>query len=295
MGYHAAGSPYARRRASAVCCSRPGEPGRGAGQAPPVGAGRGRCSTSRTPYPPRPRSRPGRSWPGRRRSCGTGTPAWPCTCGSTPCPASGSPTTWPRPSCPGIAGVVVPKLESAEQVTTVADRPRRARPRRPHDRRRPGDRRGRGPGRGGPGRLPGPRRLLRGRGLRRRPGRRAHDRGHRGPLRPVPGGPRRPPHRDPGRRPGGHRPDRRGRTSGPTPPSAARSATGASSASTPPRWPGPTRPSPRRPTSSTGPAACSTAYDTAVAAGSAAIAFEGQMVDEPLARQARTLLDSATD
>lgn len=37
------------------------------------------------------------------------------------------------------------------------------------------------------------------------------------------------------------------------------------------------------------------AYDTAVASGSAAIAFEGQMVDEPLARQARTLLDSASD
>ena len=37
------------------------------------------------------------------------------------------------------------------------------------------------------------------------------------------------------------------------------------------------------------------AYDTAAAAGSAAIAFEGQMVDEPLARQARTLLDSAAD
>ena len=37
------------------------------------------------------------------------------------------------------------------------------------------------------------------------------------------------------------------------------------------------------------------AYDRAVAAGSAAIAFEGQMVDEPLARQARTLLDSASD
>jgi len=37
------------------------------------------------------------------------------------------------------------------------------------------------------------------------------------------------------------------------------------------------------------------AYDSAVAAGSAAISFEGQMVDEPLARQARTLLDSATD
>ena len=35
------------------------------------------------------------------------------------------------------------------------------------------------------------------------------------------------------------------------------------------------------------------AYDAAVADGSAAIAFEGQMVDEPLARQARTLLDSA--
>ena len=35
------------------------------------------------------------------------------------------------------------------------------------------------------------------------------------------------------------------------------------------------------------------AYEAAVAAGSAAIAFEGQMVDEPLARQARTLLDSA--
>ncbi len=37
------------------------------------------------------------------------------------------------------------------------------------------------------------------------------------------------------------------------------------------------------------------AYDEAAAAGSAAIAFEGQMVDEPLARQARTLLDSAAD
>lgn len=37
------------------------------------------------------------------------------------------------------------------------------------------------------------------------------------------------------------------------------------------------------------------AYDAAVAAGFAAIAFDGQMVDEPLARQARTLLDSATD
>ena len=35
------------------------------------------------------------------------------------------------------------------------------------------------------------------------------------------------------------------------------------------------------------------AYDAAVADGSAAIAFEGQMVDEPLARQARTLVDSA--
>jgi citrate lyase subunit beta / citryl-CoA lyase len=35
------------------------------------------------------------------------------------------------------------------------------------------------------------------------------------------------------------------------------------------------------------------AYDAAVAEGSAAIAFEGQMVDEPLARQARTLVDSA--
>ena len=33
------------------------------------------------------------------------------------------------------------------------------------------------------------------------------------------------------------------------------------------------------------------AYDRAVAAGTAAIAFEGQMVDEPLARQARSLLD----
>jgi len=37
------------------------------------------------------------------------------------------------------------------------------------------------------------------------------------------------------------------------------------------------------------------AYDDAVATGSAAIAFEGQMVDEPLARQARTLLDSAQE
>ncbi len=36
------------------------------------------------------------------------------------------------------------------------------------------------------------------------------------------------------------------------------------------------------------------AYDEANAAGSAAIAFEGQMVDEPLARQAQALLDAAT-
>jgi citrate lyase subunit beta/citryl-CoA lyase len=35
------------------------------------------------------------------------------------------------------------------------------------------------------------------------------------------------------------------------------------------------------------------AYDDAVAAGEAAIAFEGQMVDEPLARQARAVLDAA--
>ena len=36
------------------------------------------------------------------------------------------------------------------------------------------------------------------------------------------------------------------------------------------------------------------AYEEANAAGSAAIAFEGQMVDEPLARQAQALLDAAT-
>ena len=35
------------------------------------------------------------------------------------------------------------------------------------------------------------------------------------------------------------------------------------------------------------------AYEEAKASGSAAIAFEGQMVDEPLARQARALLDAA--
>jgi citrate lyase subunit beta / citryl-CoA lyase len=35
------------------------------------------------------------------------------------------------------------------------------------------------------------------------------------------------------------------------------------------------------------------AYDEAVAAGDAAIAFEGQMVDEPLARQARAVLEAA--
>jgi citrate lyase subunit beta/citryl-CoA lyase len=35
------------------------------------------------------------------------------------------------------------------------------------------------------------------------------------------------------------------------------------------------------------------AYDQAKAAGTAAIAFEGQMVDEPLARQAQALLDAA--
>ena len=75
---------------------------------------------------------------------------------------------------PGIAGVVVPKLESAEQVTEVANALDELGLDRPRDRRRPGDRRGGGPGRGGPGRLPGPRRLLRGRGLRGRPGRGAH-------------------------------------------------------------------------------------------------------------------------
>ena len=37
------------------------------------------------------------------------------------------------------------------------------------------------------------------------------------------------------------------------------------------------------------------AYQRASASGVAAIDFEGQMVDEPLAHQARTLLDSATD
>jgi citrate lyase subunit beta/citryl-CoA lyase len=37
------------------------------------------------------------------------------------------------------------------------------------------------------------------------------------------------------------------------------------------------------------------AYDDAVAAGRAAIAFEGQMVDEPLAARARALLAAATD
>ena len=35
------------------------------------------------------------------------------------------------------------------------------------------------------------------------------------------------------------------------------------------------------------------AYDAAAATGEAAIAFEGQMVDEPLARQARAVLDAA--
>jgi citrate lyase subunit beta/citryl-CoA lyase len=38
-----------------------------------------------------------------------------------------------------------------------------------------------------------------------------------------------------------------------------------------------------------------TAYDDAVAGGHAAIAFEGQMVDEPLARHARAVIAAATD
>jgi citrate lyase subunit beta/citryl-CoA lyase len=37
------------------------------------------------------------------------------------------------------------------------------------------------------------------------------------------------------------------------------------------------------------------AYDRAATTGSAAIAFEGQMVDEPLARQARALIERAAD
>ena len=37
------------------------------------------------------------------------------------------------------------------------------------------------------------------------------------------------------------------------------------------------------------------AYETASAAGIAAIDFEGQMVDEPLAAQARRVLDLARD
>ena len=37
------------------------------------------------------------------------------------------------------------------------------------------------------------------------------------------------------------------------------------------------------------------AYDDAVAGGHAAIAFEGQMVDEPLARHARAVIAAATD
>jgi len=38
-----------------------------------------------------------------------------------------------------------------------------------------------------------------------------------------------------------------------------------------------------------------TAYERAVDEGRAAIAFEGQMVDEPLARQARAMLQRSTD
>jgi citrate lyase subunit beta/citryl-CoA lyase len=38
-----------------------------------------------------------------------------------------------------------------------------------------------------------------------------------------------------------------------------------------------------------------TAYDAAVARGEAAIAFEGQMVDEPLARHARAVVQAADD
>ena len=37
------------------------------------------------------------------------------------------------------------------------------------------------------------------------------------------------------------------------------------------------------------------AYDAAVAEGRASIAFEGQMVDEPVARQARAVLARAVD
>ena len=102
------------------------------------------------------------------------------------------------------------------------------------------------------------RRLLRGRGLRRRHGRRPHDRGHRGALRPVPGGAGGPARRVPTpstRSSRTCRDEERFRAD-----AASRSgarAIEASSASTPPRWPGPTGPSRLRATSSTGPAACS--------------------------------------
>ena len=140
-------------------------------------------------------------------------------------------------------------------------------------------------------RPPVARRVLRRRGLHRRHGRRAHRRraprcSTRGPAsrwRPGVAGVPRP-------RPGGHPARRRGRTSSPTPPSDARSATGASSASTPPRSRWPTARSRSSPEEIERARRLLAAYDDAVARGEAAIAFEGQMVDEPLARHARAVL-----
>ena len=73
--------------------------------------------------------------------------------------------------------------------------------------------------------------------------------------------------RQPRHRPGRHRPRATRSGSEPTPPSAGRSATGASSASTPPRWPGPTRPSRPSPDELDRARRLLAAYDEATAAG----------------------------
>ena len=165
--------PYARRRAHAVVVVRPGQPGRGAGQAAAVGAGRGRA---------RPRGR--RAGRGQGRGPGDRGPGGGGTAGRAPRP--GGVRTGQRRAQrlvrrrhgPGPHPGHRRRRGAQAGVGRAGDRggqrPRRARPRPPRDRRRPGDRRGGGPGRGGLGRLPGPRRLLRGRGLRGRPGRGAH-------------------------------------------------------------------------------------------------------------------------
>ena len=92
------------------------------------------------------------------------------------------------------------------------------------------------------------------------------------------------------RRPGRHRHSATTTPSSPTLRSGARSGTRASSASTPRRSRSPTGRSRRRRRRSTARRRLLAAYDGAVARGEAAIAFEGQMIDEPLARHARAVL-----